>query len=462
MARAHFFADLDEQPFKRFHWLALFTTGMGVFTDGYDLSSIGVVLPLVLASFGVSHITGLESGMLAGSALVGAGVGALIFGALAQRGRKKFYGLDVLLMATMAAAQAFAPNLWTLIGIRFILGVGIGADYVLSPTIMAEHANRRDRGKKIGLGFGVMWPTGAAVAALVALLLGSLGVDPDLRWRLVLAFGCVPALSVLYLRRKMPETARFLARLAGDAAGATRVVQHVAGTRPASTAALDRREWRTVFAQHAPAIFGAALLWLLFDIVVYSGILFGPSLIAKGLGLQPAIFSLISSFVFVIPGALIGVSLIDKIGRKQLQTWGFIGAAVMLCLFAFLHDQAMALPAFGMLLFGLYSLLITAGPSTVAGAGILGVELSPTRIRTIGQSITVVGGRIGASISAFLFPLLFGVLGETGVIYLLAAVSIVGAICTMVLIPETAKRSLEDINADSEADLATSGGAAAE
>jgi hypothetical protein len=110
-----------------------------------------------------------------------------------------------------------------------------------------------------------------------------------------------------------------------------------------------------------------------------------------------------------------------------------------------------------MLLFGLYSLLITAGPSTVAGAGILGVELSPTRIRTIGQSVTVVGGRIGASISAFLFPLLFGVLGETGVIWLLAGVSIVGAICTMLLIPETAGRSLEDINADAEADLAPSG-----
>jgi MFS family permease len=457
MPRTHFFANQDEQPFKRFHWLTLFTTGMGVFTDGYDLSSIGVVLPLVLASFGVAHITGLESGMLAGSALVGAAVGALIFGALAQNGRKKFYGLDVTLMAIMAAAQAFAPDLWTLIAIRFVLGIGIGADYVLSPTIMAEHANRRDRGKKLGLGFGVMWQVGGAVAALVALLLGSLSVDADLRWRLVLAFGSVPALSVLYLRRKMPETARYLARLEGDSTGAAKVVHHIAGAAPTTAASRDRRAWRAVFSQHAQAIFGAALLWLLFDIVVYSGILFGPSLIAQGLGLAPAIFSLIASFVFVIPGALIGVSLIDRIGRKQLQTWGFIGAAAMLGLFAYLHDEVMAAPAIGMLLFGLYSLLITAGPSSVAGAGILGVELSPTRIRTIGQSITVVGGRIGASIAAFLFPLLFGVLGETGVIYLLAAVSIVGAVCTMLVIPETAQRSLEDINADADADLAPSG-----
>src|SRR5579872_6065372 len=91
------FDGLDEKPLSRFHLLAMFTTGMGVFTDGYDLSSIGIVLPLVLASFGVQHITGLESGALAGSALVGAALGALIFGGLAQKGRKKFYGFDVAL-----------------------------------------------------------------------------------------------------------------------------------------------------------------------------------------------------------------------------------------------------------------------------------------------------------------------------------------------------------------------------
>lgn len=129
--------------------------------------------------------------------------------------------------------------------------------------------------------------------------------------------------------------------------------------------------------------------------------------------------------MFVIPGVLLGVALIDRIGRKPLQTIGFLGAAVMLFLFAWLHDEVLAAPAFGMRLFGLYSLIITAGPSTVAGAGILGVELSPTRFRTIAQSITVVGGRIGASIAAFLFPLLFGVLGETGVITLLAVVSLI-------------------------------------
>jgi hypothetical protein len=129
---------------------------------------------------------------------------------------------------------------------------------------------------------------------------------------------------------------------------------------------------------------------------------------------------------------------------------GFLGAAIALGLFAWLHDAAVAAPLLGLALLGLYNVMIVVGPGTVAGAGMLGVEVSPTRIRTIGQAVTVVGGRVGASIAAFVFPLLFGILGEQGVILLLAATSLVGAACTLFVIPETARRSLEEINGDGE------------
>ncbi|HUZ62747.1 MAG TPA: MFS transporter [Acetobacteraceae bacterium] len=443
------FAQLDEQPFKRFHWLALLTTGMGVFTDGYDLSSIGIVLPLVLASFGVAHVSSFQGAALAGSALVGAAIGALIFGFLAQRGRKAFYGIDVTIMAVAAVAQIFVGSVWALIAVRFILGIGIGADYVLSPTIMAEHANRRDRGKKIGLGFGAMWTAGALVSALLTMGLQHAGVGNDLVWRIVLAFGAVPALSVLYLRRRMPETARYLARLADDKPGAEAVVRHVSGEQAALLPGRDTRGVAEVFARHAKPIFATALLWMVFDIVVYSGILFGPSLIAKGLGLSATTFSIGMTLLFTLPGGLIGaLFLIDRIGRKALQAGGFIGAAAMLILFAALHQWVLAAPVLGMILFGLYNLTINGGPAMVSGAGILGVELAPTRVRTIGQAISVAGGRIGASISAFLFPLVFARIGVVGAIYILAAFSILGAVLTMVLIPETAGRSLEDVNDD--------------
>ena len=333
------FTQLDEEPIHRFHLLAVFTTGMGVFTDGYDLSSIGVVLPLVLASFGIDHISGLQSGLLAGSALVGAAVGALIFGALAQRGRKRYYGMDVGLMAIAAAAQIFAPDLWSLIAIRFVLGIGVGADYVLSPTIMAEHANRRDRGKKVAFGFGVFWCVGAFVAALVLLAVQALGFSPSAQWRIVLAFGAVPALSVLYLRRKMPETARYLARLAGDGKAARDVINGITGRRVELSPLVDRRAWREVMSRHLNDVFGAALLWLVYDVVVYSSILFGPSVIAKGIGVSPIVFQLVSYGVFVIPGTVLGVGLIDGFGRKPLLALGFTLAGGSLALFAMLRTR---------------------------------------------------------------------------------------------------------------------------
>lgn len=441
------FASIDEIEFKAFHWRAIVTTGLGVFCDGYDLSSIGIVLPLVLASFGIAKIGGLEAAMLAASALVGAAVGALIFGVLGQKGRKRFYGLDVFLMGIMAIAQAFAPDLTWLIAIRFVLGIGIGADYVLSPTIMAEHSNRANRGRTIGLGFGVMWPLGAFTAGLLNLALAGAGLSHDLQWRIVLAAGAVPAFAVLYLRRRMPETARYLARIAANPGEALNVIHGITGASNAVPTS-DQRPFGHVFAAHAKVIFSAALLWLVFDIVVYSGILFGPSLIAKSLGMGPIEFTLLMQAIFAIPAALYyALVALDKFGRKPVQVWGFVAAAAMLVAFAALKQNLTALPLLGLLVYGLYTVAINA-PSSVSGAGILGVELSPTRIRTVAQSITVVGGRTGASISAFLFPLLFTRIGEVGTIALLAGIALIGAVLTQILVPETAGKSLEDLNND--------------
>ncbi len=441
------FKPLDDQPFKAFHWRAVFTTGMGVFTDGYDLASIGVVLPLVLASFGVAHIGSLDAALLAGSALLGAAVGALIFGMLGQQGRKKFYGLDVAIMAIAAVAQIFAPNLIWLIAIRFILGIGVGADYVLSPTIMAEHANRADRGRSLGFGFSVTWWLGGAVAGVLLLVLHACGVAPDLIWRIVLAAGALPALSVLYLRRQMPETTRFLARVAGDTEAARAVTETVTG-RVQDLPPVDNRSFMSVFCTHLPQILGAALLWFVFDIVIYSTVLFGPSLIAKGLGMSPAGFTVLMDLIFIMPAVLIGaLFLLDRFGRKPVQTWGYIGASLVLVAFAVLHQEIMHNAVLGLVLFGAFNMLIM-GPSMVSGSGILGVELAPTRIRTVAQGITVVGGRLGASLSAFVFPLLFVKLGESAAIGLLVGLSIVGAILTQIVIPETAGRSLEDLSGE--------------
>jgi hypothetical protein len=297
-----------------------------------------------------------------------------------------------------ALAQAFAPDLNWLIAIRFLLGIGVGADYVLSPVIMAEHANRADRGMALGLGFGTMWPLGALAAGVLNLLVQSAGVGSDLQWRLVLAAGAIPALSVLYLRRRMPETARFLARLAGDREQAARVIEEISGSAAAVPAA-DRRRFREVFSRHAPAIFAASLLWMVYDLVVYAGILFGPSLIAGSLGLAPVSFSLLLDVIFILPAsALLSIFVIDRVGRKPLQVWGFVGGAVMVAAFALMQSRLLAMPLLAFAVYGLYNVAQT-GPGLVSGAGILGVELAPTRIRAVAQSLTVAGGRIGAALA---------------------------------------------------------------
>jgi MFS family permease len=448
MPKAGSFQALDDQHFSGFHWRAVLTTGLGVFTDFYDNTTIGMVLPMILLTFGIKHISGLQAGALAGSALVGMGVGALIFGMLGQRGRKTFYGLDMLVMAIAAIAQMFVPGIWWLVAVRFVLGLGIGGDYVLSPTIMSEHANQKDRGKLLALGFATMSQLGPIVAALLALLLlRGLHVSHDLTWRIVLGAGAIPALSVLYLRRRMPETARYLARLADDREGAAEVVKSINGAAAPALPGHDRRPFGAVLRQHAPHFLAAGLLWMLFDLVAYSTSLFGPSLIAHKLGFGPVTFVLFLHCLFSLPGALAASFLVDRIGRRWLQAGGLFIGAVMLLLFATLHNAVAALPVLGLVFLGVYNFALN-GPNVVTS--FLGAELSPTRVRTVGQSFSVLGGRIGASTSAFLFPFLFVQTGLDTALMFLSLLAIAGAVLTMILVPETKQRSLEDISRETE------------
>ncbi len=438
------FAAIDEQKFKAFHWRTTLTTGLGVFCDGYDLSSLALVLPLVLASFGQASLTSTQSAALAASALVGAAIGALIFGVLGQRGRRTFYGLDVLILGFAALAQAFAPDATWLIAIRFVLGVGVGADYVLSPVIMAEHANRADRGRALGLGFGTMWPVGALAAVLMKVLLDLLHVGSDLEWRLVLSAGAVPAFAVLYFRRTMPETARFLARLGGKHAEAVRVMERISGVAVAAPSS-DDRSFREVFKLHAGGILAAALLWMMYDLVVYVFILFGPNIIAKSIGMAATTFAFYTQVLFVLPASVLGsLFMIDRFGRKPLQGWGFLGGAVLLGVFALMQHQLLATPILAFAVYGALNVAMT-GPGLVSGAGVLGVELAPTRVRSVAQSITVAGGRIGAAISGFAFPLLFAGIGQAGAYWVVAGLAVLGAILTWLLVPETGRISLEAI-----------------
>jgi len=97
------------------------------------------------------------------------------------------------------------------------------------------------------------------------------------------------------------------------------------------------------------------------------------------------------------------------------------------------------------LVFGLFNIALT-GPGLVSGAGIFGVELAPTRIRSVAQSISVVGGRIGEAIAGFVFPVLNLHIGFVASMWGLAGLSLLGGVLSHFLVPETSSRSLEEIN----------------
>ncbi|HSN28423.1 MAG TPA: MFS transporter, partial [Kofleriaceae bacterium] len=201
---------------------------------------------------------------------------------------------------------------------------------------------------------------------------------------------------------------------------------------------------------------GAALLWMIYDIVLYSGVLFGPSVIAEGMHLSEVSFTLIAFALMQTPGGLLGVALIDRIGRRTLTAIGFALTGLGLIGFAPMMSGTSKAPLLSFAMFGLYNVALSMGPGAVSGAGLLGVELAPTRIRSLAQAFTVVGGRIGAALAAFVFPALLAAIGARSLMLVLAGVALFGAAITFFVVPETARRSLEDINGDTDAAIAES------
>ena len=147
------FSEMDNAGISNEHWKIMFISGMGFFTDAYDLFIIGVVMALLKPMWQVGKV---EEGLVESTALLAAALGALLFGRVADMlGRKRIYGVEMLVLAAGAIACAFAPNIWWLIGLRFILGIGIGGDYPVSATIMSEYAGKAHRGLLVTLVFAM-------------------------------------------------------------------------------------------------------------------------------------------------------------------------------------------------------------------------------------------------------------------------------------------------------------------
>lgn len=446
-------AALDEIPKSRFHRRVVLVSGAGFFTDAYDLFVISTVALLATAQW---HLNTAETSWVTGAAILGAFIGACVFGRIADvLGRKRVYFLVAVLMIVGALSSALAPDWIFLVATRFVLGLGIGGDYPVSAVLMSEYSNRHDRGRLVGMVFS-MQALGLIVGPLVALVLIASGVGHELTWRLLLGFGAIPAAGVVYLRSKIPESPRFRAEVEGATAAAASDLGNFTGValdpvdldagepnghpRPLMTFGRFLRHRRMLV-----LVLATAGSWFLFDYAYYGNTLSLPAIlkeVSPHATLTAKLLWTLGLFVvFAAPGYLLAIARMDRIGHKRLQVIGF---SVMAVAFAVLgiFEQLTAMVVPFLLIFGLSYFFVEFGPNMTTF--VLPSEIFPVNMRTTGHGIAAGVGKLGAFVGVFLVPVLQKSVGLRGMLLVAAGAAVGGVLLTLPL-PEPARRSLDDL-----------------
>ncbi|EQD66751.1 General substrate transporter, partial [mine drainage metagenome] len=414
--------------------------GMSFFTDAYDLFVIGVAILLLIPAF---HMDALQTGLLVSSALFGAVLGPVIFGLAGDKfGRKNTFWITVIILIVGALGSALSVNYIMLLFWRFVLGVGIGGDYPISSTIVAEYSNRRDRGKLISSTFA-MQGFGIIAGVIIALSLFFANVPGNLIWRLLLGIGAIPVASILYYRLQFEETQWF------KNAKSSLAHKPKGNANRMTRGAFFRKRWKVLA--------GTTISWFINDVTYYGTTIFTPYLVGmfgfSGL-LAATKTSAVVLVLFAVPGYWIAVALIDKEGRKPIQYIGFLVTGVAFLVLALAGRYILALSSvLFFFIYGLTFFFTNYGPNTTTY--VYPTELYPTQYRATGHGLASMSGKLGAAISALLFPLLIVSIGKYALIGVLGTLSLVGFLTTVLLLPETKRRSLMETSGEMELGLVT-------
>ena len=426
---------------------------MGFFTDAYDLFIIGTATTLISKEWGLSSS---QTGLVNSITLLSAFFGALLFGRIADIiGRKRTYGLEAALMVFGALASAFAPSFIWLLIFRFILGIGVGGDYPMSAVLMTEYSNVKSRGKLVGLVFA-MQALGTVTGYIVALALLSANVHPDMAWRIMLGFGAIPAAGVIYLRRKMPESPRYLERVEGRSAEAAAAIEKYSeGVVVASVK--QEKQARITLGQflsnrkYLLYLLGTAGSWFVFDYAYYGNSVSAPLIVKSVLGkhgahvLTEAIaLQLIVFSVFAVPGYYLAANYMDRIGHRRLQLIGFFFMGLAFLLIGVVPHITTEVTPF-LLLFGISYFFAEFGPNETTF--VLAGEVFPTSMRSTGHGISAGIAKFGAFLGVYLFPIIKSHFGVSGALEFSFAMALIGILLTL-LLPEPAGKSLDELSGE--------------
>ncbi len=433
------FSEIEDARVSPEQWRIVLISGMGFFTDAYDLFIIGVVLKLLHAQW---HISSFETAVVGATALVSAAIGSAVFGRVADVfGRKYIYGFEVLVLGAGAIASAFSPNIWWLIVFRFVLGLGIGGDYPVSATIASEFAGKKTRGLMISTVFA-MQGIGLIVGPLLAIALIEMNVPSDLVWRILLAAGAIPPLAVFWARRHLQETPRFAKLSEGQSDELTERAKKVGYVEALRTAFGKDRKLATWLA-------GTSLAWFFLDLAYYGNTISNQQFVAavspQGSEIHDLFVSLLVFAFAAFPGYLLSIYGMDRWGRKLIQLLGFAMMAASFIGIAIIGDAKTILVPF-IAMYCLNYFFTEFGPNTTTF--VLPAEIFPVSVRTTSHGISATVGKIGAAVGTFGFPLLQARFGLPGPMWVAGTCCVIGFALTWTLLPEPNGLDLEEASRD--------------
>ncbi|WP_434590192.1 MFS transporter [Brevibacterium sp. 1718] len=430
----------EDVPLNRFHIRVAAAGSGGQFSDGFVLGIIGIV---ITSATNALNLTPLLIGMLGAATLVGLFLGAIITGPIADRiGRSAIFRFDMLVIACLSLSQFFVQESWQLLIARLLIGLMLGADYVVSKTLVTEHAPRHFRGRLLSM-MAVAWAAGYVFAYLVGFLISHIDGES---WRYMLIASAIPELLVFSVRLGVPESPLWLVRH-GRAEDAAAVVRKVAGADVAPPAAdmsgsseRTQSRYKVLFsAQHRRRTVVGVVFYVCQVIPYFALGTFSP-LVMESLGVTNSLAGGALYNIFLLTGAILGMVIVDRLSRRSFLISTFFTGAVFLTALVLLAPVS---PILAVVLFACFALVLAAAANLEF---IYPPELFPTEVRASGLGIVTAGSRIGSAASTFLLPLIVAGAGINTALFSCVGILLIGGIVCYLWAPETAKESIADLD----------------
>ncbi|MGH3199747.1 MAG: MFS transporter [Streptosporangiaceae bacterium] len=457
-------ARLDRLAWSRLHTTILLALGAGWLFDSFEVQMFSSAVGPLGDHFGAS--------VLARDALLAVWLSGILLGAPAggrltdRFGRRRLFVITLLWYAGFTVATGLAPALSFVYGFRFLAALGVGAEYAIINAAIAEFVPARVRGRVNALVMN-FWPAGAILAALLAyLLLDTLALSSAVSWRYMFILGGLIALIVLYFRRRIPESPRWLASR-GRHAEAEAIVAALeqgagagrAGGERADDAGPGLADALRELVRRYPGRLALGAVLDLAEAFGYYGLFALLSVVVLAqvhIGQRAIPFFYIIGNLGALAGGVAMSGWFDRLGHRLTVGASYLaaGAGMGLLALATAADSAVLVTV-------AFAVASAFGTAAWTSAYPMFTELFPTHLRGAGVGASVAVGRAGAIIGTLALPAIAISLGPTWSYLLVAAFWLAGAAAVAVYAArggvEPAGRPLEAVGAARLAGAAAAG-----